>query len=341
MATAASSADGKSGLSGADNGRSRSRRPLDPFGRSNPHTGQSLPAPHRTPLFPKSADGNPFLPHLRPAFRAIAEDGIKSLGRAQAEHSGSKSFILQSPMMSSGKKLSLLSVVAIAAAAAVLFAKKPATDAPQHVHAEPREPLARRLPAQAARPTGVQHVLKTHEDNGLKVPTAATPGSPDLHVGLEFSPSTAGYGRSFNPAGALLEPRLDVTERTLESATERGPQIDLPATTPGKPRTHVVVDGDTLTGLAARYLGSSDRYREIFDANRQLLATPDLLPIGATLEIPPPAASTAFEPVTQESSLPNANLPNANIPATNRPITGLPATTLVPVPKGALRTDED
>ena len=40
-------------------------------------------------------------------------------------------------------------------------------------------------------------------------------------------------------------------------------------------RTHVVVDGDTLTGLAARYLGSSDRFREIFDANRNVLAKPD------------------------------------------------------------------
>ncbi len=245
-------------------------------------------------------------------------------------------------MMSSGKKLSLLSVVAIAAAAAVLFAKKPATDAPQIVHQEPREALARRLPAKAAGPMGVQHVLKTHEDNGLKVPTASTPGSPDLHVGLEFSPSTAaGYGRSFNPAGAMLEPRLDVAESTLESAAERGPQIGFAASNPGKPRTHVVVDGDTLTGLAARYLGSSDRYREIFDANRQLLSTPDLLPIGATLEIPPPGASATFDPVTQESNLPNANSPNANLPVTSRPATGLPATSLVPVPKGALRTDED
>jgi nucleoid-associated protein YgaU len=250
-------------------------------------------------------------------------------------------------MMSSGKKLSLLSVVAIAAAAAVLFAKKPATDVPQNVHAEPREALARRLPAKAASPTGVQHVLKAHEDNALKVPTASTPGSPDLHVGLEFSPSTAaGYGRSFNPAGAMLEPRLDVAESMLDSAAQRGPQIDFAATAPSKARTHVVVDGDTLTGLAARYLGSSDRYREIFDANRQLLSTPDLLPIGATLEIPPPGASAAFDPVTPESKLPNVNAPNANLPnadlsATSRPTTGLPATTLVPVPKGALRTDED
>ena len=32
---------------------------------------------------------------------------------------------------------------------------------------------------------------------------------------------------------------------------------------------HVVVDGDTLTRLAARYLGSSDRYQEFFAANRK------------------------------------------------------------------------
>ncbi len=35
-----------------------------------------------------------------------------------------------------------------------------------------------------------------------------------------------------------------------------------------------------------RYLGSADRYREIFDLNEDILANPDLLPIGTELKIP-------------------------------------------------------
>ena len=52
-------------------------------------------------------------------------------------------------------------------------------------------------------------------------------------------------------------------------------------------RTHRIVDGDTLATLAQRYLGSSARAQEIFDANRNVLSDPKLLPIGAELKIPP------------------------------------------------------
>jgi nucleoid-associated protein YgaU len=50
--------------------------------------------------------------------------------------------------------------------------------------------------------------------------------------------------------------------------------------------THKIVDGDTLDGLAERYLGDADRYLEIYEANRQVLPSPELLPIGAVLRIP-------------------------------------------------------
>ena len=72
--------------------------------------------------------------------------------------------------------------------------------------------------------------------------------------------------------------------------------------------------GDTLAKLAARYLGSSDRYGEIFAANRPLLSTPDLLPIGARLVIPPrqrPAPPLALDP---EDSPPTARLDEQQMP---------------------------
>jgi nucleoid-associated protein YgaU len=51
-------------------------------------------------------------------------------------------------------------------------------------------------------------------------------------------------------------------------------------------RRHQVRDGDTLGDLAQQYYGDARRYREIFDANRNVLSNPEVLPIGATLEIP-------------------------------------------------------
>ena len=52
-------------------------------------------------------------------------------------------------------------------------------------------------------------------------------------------------------------------------------------------RTHTVVDGDTLTALANRYLGSAARAEEIYQANRDVLHDPTLLPIGVELKLPP------------------------------------------------------
>jgi len=43
--------------------------------------------------------------------------------------------------------------------------------------------------------------------------------------------------------------------------------------------------------LAAKYLGRADRYGEIFDTNRDVLRSPDLLPIGKVLKIRQPRPS--------------------------------------------------
>jgi nucleoid-associated protein YgaU len=51
-------------------------------------------------------------------------------------------------------------------------------------------------------------------------------------------------------------------------------------------RIHKIVDGDTLPALATKYLGAADRAMEIFQANREVLSDPELLPIGAELKIP-------------------------------------------------------
>lgn len=53
-----------------------------------------------------------------------------------------------------------------------------------------------------------------------------------------------------------------------------------------RPRTHKIVDGDTLDSLAKRYFGDPTRSGEIFATNRHLLTDPNALPIGVELTIP-------------------------------------------------------
>jgi nucleoid-associated protein YgaU len=59
----------------------------------------------------------------------------------------------------------------------------------------------------------------------------------------------------------------------------------LPETASAPPR-HKIVDGDTLALLAERYLGSASRAMEIYEANRNVLTDPQLLPIDTELKIP-------------------------------------------------------
>lgn len=51
--------------------------------------------------------------------------------------------------------------------------------------------------------------------------------------------------------------------------------------------THTIKAGDTLWAIAAKYLGSGSRYKEIVEANKDKVSNPNLVPIGTVLKIPP------------------------------------------------------
>jgi nucleoid-associated protein YgaU len=53
-----------------------------------------------------------------------------------------------------------------------------------------------------------------------------------------------------------------------------------------KPVFHTVVKGDTLWKISEGTLGSGARYKEIFEANRPMLADPDKIYPGQVLRIP-------------------------------------------------------
>jgi nucleoid-associated protein YgaU len=59
-----------------------------------------------------------------------------------------------------------------------------------------------------------------------------------------------------------------------------------PVKPPPPPRRHRIVDGDSLSMLALRYLGDERRAAEILAYNRDVLRDPALLPVGKTILIP-------------------------------------------------------
>jgi len=51
-------------------------------------------------------------------------------------------------------------------------------------------------------------------------------------------------------------------------------------------RFHVVAEGETLTRISMRYYGTSTRWEEIYDANRDVLKGQNALRPGQRLRIP-------------------------------------------------------
>jgi hypothetical protein len=106
----------------------------------------------------------------------------------------------------------------------------------------------------------------------------ASPAETDLPPRLP--PSFPPYVRA-HEASHSAQPTGRRTTVPVPSEREAGTEE------PAEERTHKIADGDTLRSIAARYLEDGDRYLEVFHANRSLLSSPDLLPIGAELKIPP------------------------------------------------------
>ncbi|HEV3136982.1 MAG TPA: LysM peptidoglycan-binding domain-containing protein [Pirellulales bacterium] len=183
-----------------------------------------------------------------------------------------------------GKKLVVvLSVLAGGAGTAFFFRKDASRVGRQDASDESpfRSRIERRLAADAAwsnRPGGAQEPKQA-----LRVPQAATVA---IHESRDpAADHQATFRRTFNPVGALLEP---IEDTPRESAETEPPDL-FGGQTDAADRLvrHKIADGDTLSKLAATYLEGSDRYLEIFELNRDVLTSPDLLPIGRELRIPP------------------------------------------------------
>lgn len=123
---------------------------------------------------------------------------------------------------------------------------------------------------------------------------------------LNEAPSTPPNPIRTTPVDTLVPPPRDVP---VSERLERTPPADLPgdkgmftdaAAPPNsvqaapKPVTYRVQPGDTLSGIAEKFLGSPSRFGVIFEANRDRLRSPNDLKPGMELVIPS-SSSTATE----------------------------------------------
>jgi nucleoid-associated protein YgaU len=59
-----------------------------------------------------------------------------------------------------------------------------------------------------------------------------------------------------------------------------------PAAKPAAPRTYTVAAGDSLSKIAKKLYGDANKWKRIFEANRDIIKNPDLIKPGQVLKIP-------------------------------------------------------
>ena len=141
----------------------------------------------------------------------------------------------------------------------------------------PNRPAAGRPIARAGELDQQIQLLPVHAYTGLDYSSAT-----EVAV-VEPSPVLADAGP---PPKAIRLPMLEATTALPPVAHTESKKEPRPRQATVAERVYVVRAGDTLSAVAAKYLGSRSRYDEIYEANRDQLTSPDALAVGMRLQIP-------------------------------------------------------
>ncbi len=152
----------------------------------------------------------------------------------------------------------------------------------------PQAPVA--APAPSSNPLGVDWV-------GASTPATQTTAPANTSLGVTWSGTTpsAAVPPSGNPLG-------------VDWATSPAPVAPAPATpAPAAPAAqpggqYTVQSGDTLSKIAQQTLGDADRWREIYDLNRDQLSDPSVIRPGQQLRLPGGANAAPAAPSAPSSS---------------------------------------
>ncbi len=120
-------------------------------------------------------------------------------------------------------------------------------------------------------------------------PFAAQPGPPDPIRTTPAAPApviTPDHNRAWDVVTAPVPAPRAAGHRPVSRQSSRATNTSANATSDGAMILYRVKPGDTLSALAARYLGSHRRYQEIYEANHNVLANPNDLRAGMTIRIP-------------------------------------------------------
>ncbi|QDU38140.1 LysM domain/BON superfamily protein [Maioricimonas rarisocia] len=194
--------------------------------------------------------------------------------------------------MHSDQKLGIvLAILLIGFTAAFCFPRAPFNEAELLAVEEDLELDAeiQTLPVRAY--TSLDRPRSSRKDAPAETITITREDGPDGGTGPETVappaiavPSPVEIGFEVGGVDERPAPARNNTDR--EASTADAPSRDHNSDGATPPATYTVQYGDTLSGLAIRFLGTSRRYLDLYEANRDVLASPDDLRVGMTLRIP-------------------------------------------------------
>ena len=198
--------------------------------------------------------------------------------------------------MSRRTKILTIAIVLMAGiAAAFVFRKSPTAVSEADEPAAPRAAPLNDLQPPPEKPAPTSHLTGRIESADGLTDLRSQAGAPSSSSNFALSSTSAGGGYS-----ALRPIDGGANARGFASDDRFAAGSNVPGPSYSEVRRHRIVDGDTLSGLAVKYLGSADRYRDIYEFNRDILSSPELLPIGTELKIPA-ATSTITSPAPLNS----------------------------------------
>ena len=202
-------------------------------------------------------------------------------------------FLVPAVMHRDAKLGLALGILVIGFAAAFCFPRH--AGLPAHARTEAaKSELDERLALRSVRVyTNARHPAETIEPAPPVLPASPplTAVEPDVPVVVDSRYLTGPGGTG--PSAVRPQTRGESGDSTLSHDDEENAPID-DAEPVGI--THTVRPGDTLSSIALQHLGGSSRYAEVFELNRDLLASPDALQIGMELKIPPKVVARASSP---------------------------------------------
>lgn len=84
--------------------------------------------------------------------------------------------------------------------------------------------------------------------------------------------------------------KVDSTEQKAADFSDVSARVDSTEEIIGE-RTYTIEKGDTLSKIAKEHLGSASAWKQIFEANRDVLDDPDRIFPGQVIKLPAPDAS--------------------------------------------------